>query len=125
MIKLELILFITLFFTSGLFSQNRSAEISVDELKNKMGNDDPDLLILDVRNPDELKGPLGKIDNVINIPIQYLEDRLDELKNYKDREIAVICRSGNRSYHGTVLLNSKGFKAKNVVGGMIEYRKKN
>lgn len=40
---------------------------------------------------------LGKIDGVINVPVQRLESNLDELERYKDEKIAVICRTGNRS----------------------------
>jgi rhodanese-related sulfurtransferase len=42
---------------------------------------------------------------------------------YKDKEIAVICRSGNRSHYATEALNKNGFNAKNVLGGMLEYNR--
>jgi rhodanese-related sulfurtransferase len=84
---------------------------------------DSNLVILDVRTPSELTGPLGKIDNVINIPVQVLSNRISELENYKNNNIAVICRSGNRSVFATKLLIENGFKAKNVIGGMISYNK--
>ena len=67
--------------------------------------------------------PIGKIDNIINIPIEELESRVGELSKFKDKEIAVICRSGNRSNTGMRILRENGFNAKNVLGGMIEYRK--
>ncbi len=97
--------------------------ITVDEIIAKSAASDTTFIILDVRTPEELKGPLGKIDGVINIPLQELEARLPELKPYKGKEIAVICRSGNRSRYATDILNKKGFDARNVPGGMIEYRK--
>lgn len=98
-------------------------EMSVGQLVDAMVNDSL-LVILDVRTPGELKGSLGKIDGVINIPIQELEVRMDELEKYKDNHIAIICRSGNRSGIATKILIEKGYDAKNVVGGMRAYNKK-
>ncbi len=83
---------------------------------------DSSLVILDVRNPYELQEYLGHIEGVINIPVQELEKRIGELKEYKDREIAVICRSGVRSVTATNILLRNGFNAVNVEGGMIRYR---
>lgn len=96
--------------------------ITVSELKKQM-KENPDLIILDVRTPEELSGPLGKIDGVINIPVQELEKRVEELNKYKDKEIAVICRTGHRSGIGTEILLKHGFtKVENVEGGMTAYR---
>jgi rhodanese-related sulfurtransferase len=116
---LSMINFINFF---GRAQQDKDSTITVEDLK-KLMKDDSSLVILDVRTPTELAGSLGKIDNVINIPIQELESRVSELEKYKDRKIAVICRSGNRSNTGTRILRENGYKAKNVLGGMIEYRK--
>ena len=111
-----------LFGFASIFSQQEQKDtMTIAELNVKLQSDS-DLVVLDVRTPEELQGPLGKIDGVINIPIQDLEKRIDELKPYKGKEIAVICRSGMRSQKGTIILNKNGFKAKNVVGGMLEYR---
>lgn len=42
--------------------------------------------------------------------------RLGELD--RTTPVAVICRSGNRSAHGTEYLNQAGFTAHNVDGGL-------
>ncbi|MFZ1518589.1 MAG: rhodanese-like domain-containing protein [Ignavibacteriaceae bacterium] len=102
--------------------QNQSSSITMKEFKERLAND-KNLVILDVRTPEELTGPLGKIDNVINIPIQNLEQRINELKSYKEKEIIVICRTQNRSAVAVNILQSNGYKAKNVLGGMMEFRK--
>lgn len=107
---------------SGCSAQDKDGNMSVAELKNAMKNDSS-LVILDVRNPDELTGPLGHIDGVINIPVQDLEKRAGELEPYKDKNIAVICRTGRRSDAAQEMLNKKGFRAKSVSGGMTEYKK--
>jgi rhodanese-related sulfurtransferase len=125
MFKDRIIMFLSIFsFINflGCAQQDKDSTITVQDLK-KLMNDDSTLVILDVRTPAELAGSLGKIDNVINIPIQELAGRMNELEKYKDKQIAVICRSGNRSNTGTRILRENGYKAKNVLGGMIEYRK--
>ena len=45
---------------------------------------DADVFLLDVRNPDELE-ELGTVEGYVNIPIDELEGRLDEVP--KDRKI--------------------------------------
>jgi len=125
MFKDRILMFLSIFSSLnflGCAQQDKDSIMTVQELK-KLMKDDSTLVILDVRTPAELVGPLGKIDNVINIPIQELESRVGELIKFKDKEIAVICRSGNRSNTGTRILRANGFDAKNVLGGMIEYRK--
>lgn len=98
--------------------------ITVKELKTQI-KENPDLIILDVRTPKELDGPLGKIDGVINIPVNELEHRVNELDKYKDKEMAVICRTGHRSSIATKILLKNGFtKVENVEGGMTAYRAK-
>lgn len=123
MFKDKILMFLSIFSFINLLGcaqQDKDSTMSVQELLILMKSDST-LVILDVRTPAELFGPLGKIDKVINIPIQELESRMGELKKYKDNEIAVICRSGNRSNTGTKILRENGYKAKNVLGGMIEY----
>lgn len=95
--------------------------ITVDQLKKEM-KENPNMIILDVRTPEELQGPLGHIEGVINIPVQNLEKRITELDKYKDEKITVICRSGHRSGIASELLFKKGFKVTNVEGGMKAYR---
>ncbi|MFZ1289823.1 MAG: rhodanese-like domain-containing protein [Melioribacteraceae bacterium] len=96
--------------------------MTISDLKEKMKTDSS-LVILDCRTPQELTGELGQIDGVINIPVQVLDQEINKLEKYKNNNIAVICRSGNRSVFATKMLHAKGFKAKNVLGGMIAYRK--
>lgn len=119
---LKYFLFVLLLFAIDC-GKSQVQEISVDELSNQMETNDS-LIIIDVRTDAELVGPLGKIDSVIHIPIDELEKRIQELDNFREFKIAVICRTGRRSEKGTILLNEYGFDAKNVVGGMIKFREK-
>jgi len=71
--------------------------------------------LLDVRDPFELA--VESVPDALNIPLGQLRARLGELP--RDREINVICRSGQRAYIATRILLQNGFKAKNVSGGML------
>jgi len=71
--------------------------------------------LLDVREPMELA--VENVPEALNIPIGQLRARLGELP--RDREIHVICRSGQRAYLATRILLQHGFKAKNISGGML------
>jgi NADPH-dependent 2,4-dienoyl-CoA reductase/sulfur reductase-like enzyme/rhodanese-related sulfurtransferase len=71
--------------------------------------------LLDVREPMELA--VENVPGTLNIPIGKLRARLAELP--RDREIHVICRSGQRAYIATRMLVQEGFKAKTVSGGML------
>lgn len=118
-----LIMIVVLMFDLFSFAQQKSDNvITTQQLKEKMKSDSS-LVILDVRTPEELVGPLGKIDKAINIPVQELNIRINELEKYKDKEIAVICRSGHRSAIATQILKKNGYRAINVKGGMNDYNK--
>ena len=120
-------LFLLLFIVSSAVScqsneANDDFNMTVSDLKEVMKTD-TNLVILDVRTPQELVGEHGQIEGVINIPVQVLSQRVNEMEKYKDKNIAVICRSGNRSVMATKIMQAKGYKAKNVLGGMKEYNK--
>jgi len=72
-------------------------------------------ILLDVRDPLELV--VESVPEALNIPLSQLRGRLGELP--RDREIHVICRSGQRAYVATRILLQNGFKARNVSGGML------
>jgi rhodanese-related sulfurtransferase len=71
-------------------------------------------LLLDVREPDEWQA--GHAPDAMFVPIGQIESRLDELP--RDRQILAICRVGNRSAAVVAALNTLGFDAINVAGGM-------
>ena len=76
-----------------------------------------DGFLLDVRHPEELA--VEQLQGVVNIPVDELRGRLDELP--RDREILVVCRSGQRAYYATRILVQNGFKARTVAGGMLSH----
>ncbi|MFE4572592.1 rhodanese-like domain-containing protein [Paenibacillus chitinolyticus] len=77
-------------------------------------HDGEDLYILDVREDEEWAD--GHIEQAVHIPLGQLMQRLGELD--RDREITVVCRSGNRSGLACELLTEQNFDVVNMTGGM-------
>ena len=101
------------------------SEISVEELYNRIDSDDPPKIIIDVRTPQEYYGPNGHIEGTKLIPLGDLISNLDQLEEYKDEEVVVICHSGARSMMATQLLERVGFiDIRNLTGGMMNWHKK-
>ena len=71
--------------------------------------------LLDVRNPPELA--VESVPGALNIPLPELRSRLNEIP--RDRDISVICRSGQRAYYATRILMQNGFKVRIIAGGML------
>ena len=115
--------FILLFFVvtfSMNYCSKKTDVVSMDEFQNKIL--DQKTVILDVRTEEEYFGPLGHIEGSILIPINELENRLNELNEYKKNTIYVVCRSGNRSGLGKDILIENNFTAVNVDGGMLNWK---
>jgi rhodanese-related sulfurtransferase len=74
-----------------------------------------DVLLLDVREAFELDQV--RVPGAVNIPLGELATRQAELD--RDRQVAVICRSGNRSAMAVQHLRQLGIDAVNVAGGLI------
>jgi len=66
--------------------------------------------ILDVRTPSEFRG--GNVAGSINIPLQEIQQRLDEIKTLS-QPIILCCASGNRSGQATSFLASQGIECDN------------
>lgn len=82
-----------------------------------------DTVILDVREPTELKGELGVISGTLNIPVGQVAQRLKELEKFKEKEIITLCRSGARAHIAAATLLKAGFrKVFNMSGGMTAFR---
>jgi len=86
-------------------------QVFMEDLKNY---NEKENIILDVREELELIG--GKFDNSINIPLSELRKRYNELP--KDKEIWTYCAVGLRGYITSRFLSQKGYKVKNLAGGI-------
>lgn len=94
-----------------------SMDVSVDEALRLWQN--KEAIIIDVRTPAEYRD--GHIPGVTNIPLDELEQRMNEVP--KDKKVVLICRTGNRSAQGTKLLRSKGLSnVFNSTGGMSTWK---
>jgi NADPH-dependent 2,4-dienoyl-CoA reductase/sulfur reductase-like enzyme/rhodanese-related sulfurtransferase len=87
------------------------------ELAPWSGIDQPDVYVLDVREPEEFRA--GTVPGAVNIPLDQLRARLSELP--QDREIWVTCRVGQRAYYACRILTQHGFRARNLSGGYSTY----
>jgi rhodanese-related sulfurtransferase len=66
--------------------------------------------IVDVRTPGEFMG--GNVSTSINIPLQEIQQRLDEIKKLKT-PLVLCCASGGRSEMATAFLSSLGIECIN------------
>lgn len=90
-------------------------EITVQELKKKF-DEDESFFLLDVREQFEYQ--ISNIDGEL-VPLDLLPEKLDEIKDKKDEEVIVMCRSGGRSARACELLSKHGFSdVKNLKGGI-------
>lgn len=96
-------------FVANNIIKGDASPIHFDE----MANITDEQVLLDVRNPGELKN--GHFANSINIPVDELRQRMDELP--KDKEIIVICQVGLRGNVAYRQLVNRGYKARNLIGG--------
>ena len=96
--------------------------ITVEELKKRLDAGEK-LNIVDVREPHEhadfniggILYPLGQVQTM----------QVDELEEFKDQEVIVYCRSGNRSGQACLILDTLGFtNTKNLVGGVLAWQEK-
>lgn len=118
--KRWILVFIALSAFGFLLAQEKTPQyenITAQQVYEKLQKGEK-VLLLDVRTEEEYKGPLGHIDGSLLMPLHTIDQRYKELLPYKDREIIVYCRSGNRSQVASDFLTQKGLKVKNMLGGM-------
>jgi phage shock protein E len=77
-------------------------------------DDDKKRIVVDVRTPGEFAS--GAIEGAINIPVDQLQTRLNELQGYD--EVIVYCASGARSSSAKRMLDKYGYSV--VDGGGIQ-----
>jgi phage shock protein E len=75
-------------------------------------------MLVDVRTSNEFTG--GHIEGAVNIPIQELSGRMDELGD-KTGQIVLYCHSGARSGMAKRLLEKNGFTQIHDMGGIARW----
>jgi len=78
---------------------------------------DGSVFLLDTRTPYEVMN--GKIDGFVNIPLDSLRQRINEIP--KDKPVYVHCHSGLRSYIACRILTGNGYDCYNLAGGWRLY----
>ncbi|ASF93889.1 FAD-dependent oxidoreductase [Vibrio anguillarum] len=101
-------------FVANNIIKGDATVIHYDEIDNLS----EDQVLLDVRNQGELES-VGYLEGAINIPIDQLRHRMNELP--KDKEIVIYCQVGLRGNVAYRQLVNKGFKARNLIGGYRTY----
>ncbi len=81
---------------------------------------DEGALLVDVRTPEEYAA--GHLPGAVNIPLDQLPKRLEELGKPGEQTIVVYCRSGNRSGQALGWLNRQGYDQVHYGGGLEEMR---
>lgn len=103
------------------YHQDQYTEVSAKDAADMIATRTP--LILDVRTPGEYKR--GHLKNSVLVPVQVLQQNLDKLAAYKDRDILVYCATGNRSTVASKILIDNGFsRITNLRYGIVDWYKK-
>ena len=98
----------------------RGPTIDIPELKRRI--DSNSSLVLDVRTAEDFIGEQGYIESAVNIAVEELPDRMNELTEYLERPVAIVCRTDKRSAKAALLLTEQGFHDIRVVrGGMTKW----
>ena len=87
-------------------------EVEVLELKKMLKNNE--VVLLDVREPYEIE--ICNVKGSLFIPMNEIPQNIEQLE--KEKRYAVICHSGVRSLYVSNYLNSLGYSALNVIGGI-------
>ena len=97
-------------------------QITVDELKARLDGG-MHVNLLDVREDHEhAEFNIGGIHHRLGM-IQSMQT--DPIDDWKDDEIIIYCRSGNRSGQAALILETMGFRnVVNLVGGMLAWQEK-
>jgi len=108
-------------FSSLSMADAPISTIAPAQLIEQMERKNPNLVLLDVRTPEEFAA--GHIAGAINIPHDQLPNRLAEIAGAKSKELVVYCRSGRRSEIALETLKSQGFKdVKHLEGDMLKWQ---
>ena len=98
-----------------MMSQQLPIEIDVHQTKSLV--DQKSCLLLDCRNQNEFD--FVRIAGATFIPMNELQQRLQELEAYRDQRVVVYCHIGGRSFQVANWLRQQGFaKSQSMAGGV-------
>ncbi len=96
--------------------EEEKAQKTEEKVGTKQQIEETSTLIVDVRTPEEFRA--GAVSNAINIPLDELMHRYQELGQNPNREIVVYCASGARSAYAQRLLMQIGYCNVKNGGGL-------
>lgn len=97
--------------------------ITAAELRQRLDNGEQ-LTIIDVREPAEyaeynMGGKLIPLGQIMNLQI-------DDLEDYRDKELIIHCKAGMRSMQACMMLEQAGFtNLVNLTGGILAWQQVN
>ncbi len=100
----------------GNSENEKSENEKLSEEKETVKEDFSSQIIVDVRTPQEFRA--GAVPNAVNIPLDELMQRYEELGNNADRDITVYCASGGRSAYAQRMLMQIGYSNVKNGGGL-------
>lgn len=81
-----------------------------------------DLVVVDVRQPEELMGELGHIPGAVHMPLDVLLSAGPPADWPREAPLLLVCRSGARSMNAAMQLAAMGFtQLHNLTGGMLAW----
>lgn len=86
----------------------------------EMMRDSPEMLVLDLRTPQQFNGSTGHIRAAKNIPLNRLAYRLLEILSYREGTVLVYCETNECADEGTKILAASGFENVVLMDGGIE-----
>ena len=96
----------------------RFKPIAWENVIERLSKKDENMLIVDVRTPNELKDITQEYPNWINIPYQIARTKIKDLP--KDKDLVIVCSVGARAYEVARWLYAEGFERAYVaLGGIV------
>jgi uncharacterized membrane protein YdjX (TVP38/TMEM64 family)/rhodanese-related sulfurtransferase len=106
-------------------SIRRGAMLNITQLKHRM-DEGEDILLLDVCTAEDYNGEQGHVAGSMLLPLEELEQRIDEINDYYEKTVVIICRTDRKSAKAAQILAEQGFADVHVAKmGMTDWIKSN
>ncbi|MGB5298647.1 MAG: VTT domain-containing protein [Thiogranum sp.] len=117
------LLAVVAFLPSLIGKLRRGAMIDIADLKQRL-DAGADVLVLDVRTAQDFVGEQGHIATVTHIPLEELAERLEDISEYQERPVIIVCRTDRKSAKAARILAQNGFADVHIARmGMTAWNK--
>ncbi len=101
-----------------------SAAKNISPMQATRLQNDEEILVLDIRDEADFKR--GHVINAVNMPLNQMEKRINEISKFKNKPVIAVCETGMRSQRASKVLKKHGFETlHNLGGGMGAWTKAN